>query len=51
VNLLVWLNLGKKVLTHLSELWKERDFKTKMGTKERAKFLGSIHLSIQSFPK
>jgi hypothetical protein len=49
MNLLVWLSLGKKVLIRLWELRKERDFRTKMGIKEKAKFLGSIHFFVQSF--
>jgi hypothetical protein len=36
--------LGEKVFTHLWEIRRERDFRTIMGTMERAKFLGSNSL-------
>jgi hypothetical protein len=40
-NLLVWLNLGERVLTELWELRKEKDFKSIMGAKGKDRFLES----------
>jgi hypothetical protein len=41
--------LGKKIITNLWELWKERDFKFVMGAMRRTRFLES-NLSIFPTP-
>jgi len=46
-NLPFWLNLGKKVITNLWELWKKKDFKFVMGAMRRARFLES---NLSLFP-
>ncbi len=44
MNLPICLSLEKKVLTHLWEIRRERDFRTRMGPEARAKLLGSNSL-------
>jgi hypothetical protein len=47
-NLLIWLNLRERVFTKLWELRKEKDFKSIMGAKGRARFLES-NFSLSNF--
>ncbi len=48
-NLPFWLNLGKRVLTDLWELWKEKDFKFVLGVMGKARFL-KFDLSLSPTP-